>query len=74
MTSYYPVDTGRKLNVHKTFRRRPGRLMYAQFMFCAYRVACLVSPSPICFVSLAMTIKLYALPKNCAVNHNEWNL
>ena len=20
-----PVDTGRKLNVHKTFRRRPGR-------------------------------------------------
>ena len=27
---YYPVDTGRKLNVHKTFRRRPGRLMYVQ--------------------------------------------
>ena len=24
---YYPVDTGRKLNVHKTFRRRPGRLL-----------------------------------------------
>ena len=23
----YPVDTGRKLNVHKTFRRRPGYLM-----------------------------------------------
>ena len=22
----YPVDTGRKSNVHKTFRRRPGRL------------------------------------------------
>ena len=22
-----PVDTGRKLNVHKTFRRRPGRLV-----------------------------------------------
>ena len=22
-----PVDKGRKLNVHKTFRRRPGRLM-----------------------------------------------
>ena len=21
----YPVDTGRKLNAHKTFRRRPGR-------------------------------------------------
>ena len=22
-----PVDTGRKLNVHKTFRGRPGRLV-----------------------------------------------
>ena len=22
-----PVDTGRKLNVHKPFRRRPGRLL-----------------------------------------------
>ena len=22
-----PVDTGRKLNVHKTFRKRPGRLL-----------------------------------------------
>ena len=22
-----PVDTGRKLNIHKTFRRRPGRLL-----------------------------------------------
>ena len=22
-----PVDTGRKLNVHKTFRRRPGRFL-----------------------------------------------
>ena len=23
----YPLDTGRKLNVHKTFRRRPERLL-----------------------------------------------
>ena len=23
----YPVDTGRKLNVHKRFRKRPGRLL-----------------------------------------------
>ena len=23
---YFPIDTGRKLNVHKTCRRRPGRL------------------------------------------------
>ena len=32
-----PVDTGRKLNVHKTFRRRPGRL-YVQFTSCIYGV------------------------------------
>ena len=25
--SLYAVDTGRKLNVHKMFRRRPGRLL-----------------------------------------------
>ena len=31
-----PVNTGRKLNVHKTFRRRPGRLMYVQFTSCVY--------------------------------------
>ena len=27
MCFIYPVDTGRKLNVHKTFKRRPGRLL-----------------------------------------------
>ena len=31
--SNFPVDTGRKLNVHKTFRRRPGRLLNVLCMF-----------------------------------------
>ena len=31
-----PVDTGSKLNVHKTFRRRPGRLIYVQLPSCVY--------------------------------------
>ena len=30
---YMPVDTGRKLNVHKTFRRHPGRLLNALCTF-----------------------------------------
>ena len=30
-----PVDTGRKLNVHKTFRRRPGRLLN---VLCTFNV------------------------------------
>ena len=34
----YPVDKGRKLNVHKRFRRRPGRSMYVQFTSCVYGV------------------------------------
>ena len=28
-----PADTGRKLNVHKTFRRRPGCLLNVLFTF-----------------------------------------
>ena len=39
-----PVDTGRKLNVHKTFRRRPERLlnilMCVQFTSCVFGVQC----------------------------------
>ena len=35
-----PVDTGRKLNEHKTFRRRPGRLLNILITFnlrpCVY--------------------------------------
>ena len=36
---HFPVDTGRKLNVHKTFRRCPGRLMYVQFASYVYGVS-----------------------------------
>ena len=38
LTSPCPIDTGRKLNVHKSFRRRPGRLMYVQFTSSVYWV------------------------------------
>ena len=31
--NFIPVDTGRKLNVHKTFRRRPGHLLNALCTF-----------------------------------------
>ena len=30
-----PVDTGRNLNVHKTFRRLPGRLLN---VFCSFNL------------------------------------
>ena len=35
-----PVDTGRKLNVHKTLRRRPGRLL--KVLLCTFNL-CRVS-------------------------------
>ena len=31
-----PVDTGRKLNVHKTFKTSSEGLMYVQFTSCVY--------------------------------------
>ena len=34
--SQYSVDTGRKLNVHKTSWASSERIMYVQFMFCVY--------------------------------------
>ena len=32
-SQHFPVDTGRKLNVYKTFRRRPGRLLNVLYTF-----------------------------------------
>ena len=32
----YPAVTGRNLNVHKTFRRRPGRLLN---VFCTFNLS-----------------------------------
>ena len=48
LTNNRPVDTGHKLNVHKTFRRHPGRSMYVQFTSCDYgeglpKVGCLLA-------------------------------
>ena len=36
--SGFPVDTGRKLNVHKTSRTSCERLIKVQLTFCVYRV------------------------------------
>ena len=38
-----PVDTGRELNVHKTFRRRPGRLLnvLCTFNLCPVSTGCI---------------------------------
>ena len=41
-----PVDTGRKLNVHKTFTRRPGRLLNVLCTFNLRPVSTGSSPVP----------------------------
>ena len=35
----HPVGTGRKLNLHKTFRRRPGRLLNVLCTFNSHPVS-----------------------------------
>ena len=59
---HIPVDTGRKLNVHKTFRRRPGRLLdvLCTFNLCPMSMGVLLSLH-IYFLFLA-TITLLLCP------------
>ena len=45
LSDYYPVDTGRKLNVHKTSWTSSERLMYVQFTSCVYGVVVIVRES-----------------------------
>ena len=47
----FPADTERKLNVHKTFRRRPGRLLNFLFTF-NLRLVCteLLDTELTCFI------------------------
>ena len=56
----FPVDTGRKLNVHQTFRRRPGRLL---------NVLCTFSLRPVS-IGLQVYIKFIetSLKNNCPVD------
>ena len=53
---YIPVDTGRKLNVHNTFRRRHGRLL---------NVLCTFSLRPVPTGTAAETPVLSASPDRC---------
>ena len=45
----YPVDTGSKLNVHKTFRGRPGHLLN---VLCTFNL---------CLCGIDLAIDLHAL-------------
>ena len=44
---YNPVDTGRKLNAHKTFRKRQGRLL---------NVLCTFNFPPVSMAKLFLTL------------------
>ena len=59
MVHFIPVDTGRKLNVHNTFRRRPGRLL---------NVVCTFSSRPL---STGMGISM-GYPKTRCWQKQKW--
>ena len=56
-----PVDTGRKLNVHKTFRRRPGRLLN---VFCTFNL---------CPVSTGTIYAWEISGEACFIFTQQWN-
>ena len=54
MWKYYPVDTGRKLNAHKTFRRRPARLLN---VLCTFNLRSVSTRRCISFSSFSLCPK-----------------
>ena len=61
-----PVDTGRKLNVHKTFRRRPGRLLN---VLCTFNLRLLSTGKELTLYELFF-IAIYS-PNNDNKHHSE---
>ena len=55
-TPLIPVETGRKFNVHKTFRRRPGRLL---------NVLCTLNLRPVSMGIVLHFLTLFAVPLKC---------
>ena len=61
--AYFPVDTGRKLNVHKTFRKCPGRYLN---VLCTFNL---------CPVSTGLGSKINCENNyKCENNYNCWLL
>ena len=56
----YPRDTGRKLNVHKTFRTRPGRLLN---VLCTLNLGlCLRGSCLVAIVRVRFNFKIEYMP------------
>ena len=63
-----PVDTGRTLNVHKTFRRRPVRLL---------NVLCTFNIRPVSTGISSMKNELLTLSLKChilSLNYLQWKI
>ena len=52
------IDTGRKLNVYKTFRRRPGRLLNALCTFNLRPVSAAFLPANYCHIIMMWITRL----------------
>ena len=73
--SFYPLDTGRKLNVHKTFRRRLGRLLN---VLCTFNLRTVSTGQDYCsFINVhecckwSKSIKFFAKIINMVINFNH---
>ena len=54
----YPVNTGRKLNVHKTFSTSSERLTYVQFMSYVYGLTVMrFLPISVIFLLLSLSMR-----------------
>ena len=62
-----PVDTVRKLNVHKTFRRRPGRLLTVFYVRSIY-VLCLLWHFKFNYFTKSLAIDVWQGPKYTSGN------
>ena len=49
---WFSVDTGRKLNVHKTPKTSSERLMYVQFTSCVYGVCIILTLRTAAFICI----------------------
>ena len=67
------VDTGRKLNVHKTFRRRPGRLLNFLYTFNLHPVSTGAGCTQICnlFSFFTKILMVFVQQSLCKIKTRE---
>ena len=69
----YPVDTGRKLDVNKTFRRRPGRLLNVLCTSNLRPVSTITSTGPLEINSFSCDIFIKTVSFDSDLHASKWS-